>query len=89
MILRLIRDLSISSDEFRAIWAHHDVAVRRLDRRRILHPEVGTLDLNCEVLLTPEEDSKVLVFFPVEGTDPRERLDLLQVIGGQHLGTAI
>ncbi|WP_331461327.1 helix-turn-helix transcriptional regulator [Micromonospora tarapacensis] len=85
-VVRLVRDLSESSDEFRAMWARHDVGVRRFDRKRILHPEVGVLDLNCEILLTLEEDLKVLAFFPVEGTDAREKLDLLQVIGTQNLG---
>jgi transcriptional regulator with XRE-family HTH domain len=88
-IVRLVRDLSESSDEFREMWARHDVAVRRFDRKRILHPEVGMLDLNCEILLTPEEDLKLVAFFPVEGTDAREKLDLLRVIGTQNLGTAV
>jgi hypothetical protein len=43
--------------------------------------------MTCEVLLSPEEDTKVLVFFPTEGTDAREKLDLLQVIGMQDFQT--
>jgi transcription regulator MmyB-like protein len=54
-------------------------------RREMLHPEVGMLHLTCEVLLTPEEDLKVHAFFPTEGTDAREKLDLLRVIGTQDL----
>lgn len=85
-VVRLVHDLSRSSAEFRELWERHDVAVRRFDRKRILHPEVGMLELNCEILLTPEEDLMVLVFFPVEGTDAREKVDLLRVIGTQNLG---
>lgn len=50
----------------------------------MVHPEVGLLDLTCEVLLTPDEDLKVLSFFPIEGTDARDKLDLLRVIGTQN-----
>jgi hypothetical protein len=41
--------------------------------------------VTCEVLLTPESDLALLVLFPTEGTDAREKLDLLRVIGTQDL----
>ena len=65
------------------MWELHEVAVRRLARKRILNAEVGELDLTCEVLLTPEADLRVRAFLPLEGTDAREKLDLLRVIGTQ------
>ena len=71
------------SEEFRELWELHEVAVRRLARKRILNAEVGELDLTCEVLLTPEADLRVRAFLPLEGTDAREKLDLLRVIGTQ------
>ncbi|MGW5572258.1 MmyB family transcriptional regulator [Nocardia thailandica] len=57
--------------------------VRRLPRKRIPHPEVGAVDLSCEVLLTPEADLRVRAFLPLPGTDASEKLALLQVIGTQ------
>ncbi|MGP4110990.1 helix-turn-helix transcriptional regulator, partial [Streptomyces sp. 4N509B] len=87
-VVELVGDLTRHSAEFRALWERHEVAVRRYDRKRMLHPEVGVLHLTCEVLFTPEEDLKVLAFFPTEGTDAREKLDLLRVIGTQDLRTA-
>ena len=47
-------DLMERSADFRALWEQHEVAVRRFDRKRIVHPEVGLLHLTCEVLLTPK-----------------------------------
>jgi len=67
----------------------HEVAVRRYDRKPMLHPEVGLLHLTCELLLTPGEDLKLLAFFPTEGTDAREKLDLSRVIGTQEFQTTI
>jgi transcriptional regulator with XRE-family HTH domain len=87
-VVTLVHDLQEHSTEFRALWERHEVAVRRFDRKRILHPEVGLLHLTCEMLLTPEEDLRVRAFFPTEGTDAREKLDLLRVIGTQSFETS-
>ncbi|WP_344929476.1 helix-turn-helix transcriptional regulator [Saccharopolyspora gregorii] len=79
----LVAGLLEKSEEFRDLWAHHEVAVHRFDRKRFLHREVGVLHLTCEALLSPEADTKVLAFFPTEGTDAREKIALLRTIGTQ------
>ncbi len=83
----LVHRLRTCSAEFRDLWERHEVAVHRFDRKRFLHPEVGVLHLTCEVLLSPEADTKVLAFFPTEGTDAREKLELLRAIGAQEFRT--
>jgi hypothetical protein len=55
-VVELVREPLRRSTEFRALWERHEGAVRRFDRKRFLHPEVGVLHLTCEVLLTPPED---------------------------------
>lgn len=85
---RLVADLLEHSTEFRRLWDHHHVAVRRSDRKTMIHPEVGPVSLRCEVLLTPSADVKLLAFFPLPGTDAQEKLDLLRVIGNQEFGAA-
>jgi transcriptional regulator with XRE-family HTH domain len=82
-VIELVDALVERSAEFRALWELHEVAVRRLPRKRFLHPEIGELDLTCETLLTPAADLRVRAFLPLEGTDAREKLDLLRVIGTQ------
>jgi hypothetical protein len=82
-VAELVDALLEHSQEFRDLWELHRVAVCRLASKRVLHPEVGSLDLTCEVLLTPEADLRVRAFVPIEGTDAREKLDLLRVIGTQ------
>jgi transcriptional regulator with XRE-family HTH domain len=82
-VAELVDALLGHSEEFRELWELHEVAVRRLARKRILNAELGELDLTCEVLLTPEADLRVRAFLPLEGTDAREKLDLLRVIGTQ------
>lgn len=84
----LVGDLRGASPEFERYWSLHEVAVRRFDRKRFIHPEVGLLHLTCEVLLTPTIDVRLLVFFPTEGTDAGDKLNLLRVIGSQDLASA-
>jgi transcriptional regulator with XRE-family HTH domain len=81
----LIEALLDASEEFAGLWARHDVAVRRGDQKRIVHPEVGVVEVDCEVLLTPEHDQSLILLTPRAGTGAAEQLQLLRVIGGQDL----
>ncbi|CAM3940751.1 helix-turn-helix transcriptional regulator [Kibdelosporangium persicum] len=83
----LVNDLIEVSAEFRELWQRHEVGVRRSDLKRTVHPEVGTIELHCEVMATPDADLNLLVFFPLEGTDAAEKLELLRVIGTQDFQT--
>ncbi|MDJ1640318.1 helix-turn-helix transcriptional regulator [Streptomyces pakalii] len=80
VVARLIDRLRAASEEFRRIWAEHEVGVRRADRKTLLHPRVGRLVMDCETLVTPDHGQLLLVLTPADaGT--RERLDLLRVLG--------
>lgn len=83
-VTSLVDDLRAQSAEFRELWARHDVAVHHADVKTLRHPEVGEVRLRCEILLTPDEDTQLLAFFPLPGTDAAEKLELLQVIGTQE-----
>ena len=87
-VTSLVDDLLAASTEFAALWERHEVAERRVDRKRFLHPEVGLVDVTCDIVLTPETDLRLLVHHPTEGTDAREKLELLRVIGTQEFGVA-
>ncbi|MFJ7086059.1 helix-turn-helix transcriptional regulator [Streptomyces griseus] len=80
VVAGLIDRLRAASEEFRRIWAEHEVGVRRADRKTLLHPRVGRLVMDCETLVTPDHGQLLLVLTPADaGT--RERLDLLRVLG--------
>jgi transcriptional regulator with XRE-family HTH domain len=83
----LVRRLLGASQEFAALWDEHEVAVRRADAKRVIHPEVGLLDLLCETLVSGVGDQILVVLYPRPGTDAREKLELLRVIGTQDLRT--
>jgi transcriptional regulator with XRE-family HTH domain len=76
----LVARLQAASADFRRIWAEHEVAVRRADRKTFLHPRVGPLLMDCETLVTPDQRQQLLVLTPADA-ETRERLELLRVLG--------
>nr|WP_030988721.1 MULTISPECIES: helix-turn-helix transcriptional regulator [unclassified Streptomyces] len=75
--------LDISS-EFAALWADHDVAFRRDDRKRLNHPTLGLIEVNCLTLFSEDGRQRLLWFTPAVGTDSAGLLDLLTVVGTQE-----
>ena len=84
-VRQLVAQLRRASPLFERLWNEHDVAVRRVDRKRILHPTVGLLELDCEVLLTPEHDQRLILYTAPPGSETAEKLELLRVVGLQRL----
>ncbi|WP_206320081.1 helix-turn-helix transcriptional regulator [Streptomyces zingiberis] len=81
----MIRALLGASAEFAALWAEHDVAFRRDDRKRLDHPELGLIEVNCLNLFSEDGLQRLLWFTPAVGTDSAGKLDLLTVIGAQEV----
>ncbi|AZM49563.1 transcriptional regulator [Streptomyces sp. WAC 06738] len=81
----LVRRLRARSAEFAALWEAHDVAVRRREVKRFVHPVAGLLELDCEVLLNPEHDQRLVVYTARPGSESHQRLELLRVVGLQRL----
>lgn len=50
-----------------------------------MHPQVGTLELNCQTLLDPQQSHLLLVYTAVPGTESYEKLQLLSVLGAQEI----
>ena len=49
----LIGELSLHSDDFRRLWARHDVKSKSFGVKRMEHPQVGPLELEYETLALP------------------------------------
>ncbi|WP_329384046.1 helix-turn-helix transcriptional regulator [Streptomyces sp. NBC_01351] len=87
---RLVERLRGTGEEFAALWELHEVSVRRASRMRVLHPLIGPVELDCQVLLAPEGDQRVVLYTPPVGTDTAERLALLKVVGtGQFTAPSV
>ncbi|KUN89014.1 XRE family transcriptional regulator [Streptomyces bungoensis] len=81
----MIGSLLGASPEFAALWADHDVAFRRDDRKRLNHPALGLIEVNCLNLFSEDGRQRLLWFTPAVGTDSADALDLLAVIGTQQV----
>ncbi|TDD74558.1 XRE family transcriptional regulator [Actinomadura darangshiensis] len=86
VVAGLVERLQTASADFRRLWAEHEVAVRRADRKTILHPRVGRLVMDCETLVTPDQTQELLVLTPADA-ETRERLELLRVLGIEEFPT--
>ncbi|MFF9452457.1 helix-turn-helix transcriptional regulator [Streptomyces flaveolus] len=84
----MIRTLLDVSPEFAALWADHDVAFRRDDRKRIVHPTIGVIEVNCLNLFSEDGRQRLLWFTPAVGTDSAGLLELLAVVGTQEVVSA-
>jgi transcriptional regulator with XRE-family HTH domain len=84
----LIRDLLAASGEFRELWERHDVAVLRGSRKTVIHPQLGPLALDCEVLLTASGEQSLILYTAQPGTEAAEKLALLRVLGREQFAGA-
>lgn len=80
----LVAALRARSAEFAGLWARHDVAVRRSDRKRILHPAVGIIELDFDILATARQDQRLIVYSPAPGSAAVSQLELLAVLGQER-----
>lgn len=69
----LIGELSTRSEEFRQLWAGHDVRFHRSGTKVLHHPLVGDLTLAYEVLELPADAGLELVTYSAEPGSQSER----------------
>ena len=74
------------SPEFARLWDRHKVAVRLDDHKTIVHPELGEIELDCQILFTQNRAQALLVFTAPPGAEGHEKLRLLSVVGTQQFG---
>ncbi|MGW0837421.1 MmyB family transcriptional regulator [Streptomyces prunicolor] len=76
------------SAEFAALWDTHDVGLRRTDHKRIVHPALGVIELDCHSLFSEDGRQRLLWFTAPPGTEGAAQLELLGVIGTQDMAAA-
>jgi transcriptional regulator with XRE-family HTH domain len=76
----LLAELRSGSEEFTAIWDTNPVRVPGHRMKTMVHPEIGPVRVNCDVLTVPDDDQQV-VFVTADPGSPAER-------ALRHLGSA-
>ena len=73
----LVDDLLDESPDFARLWADREVVVQRTLTKRTVHPVVGPLELDCEILAIPGHEHRLLVYTAAPGTPSAEGLKRL------------
>ena len=84
----LVRALQKASPEFAELWERHEVARRFEDHKTLVHPELGPIELDCQVLFTEDQSQALLVLTAPPHTEGYEKLQLLAVLGQEHFAGA-
>ncbi|WP_328918570.1 helix-turn-helix transcriptional regulator [Streptomyces jietaisiensis] len=74
----LVGELSVKSEEFRRLWAEHDVKEKSHGVKRMRHPLVGDLTLSFETFrLVDDPDQSFVTYHAEPGSPSAEALRLL------------
>lgn len=80
----LVRALQGASAEFASLWERHEVARRFEDHKTLIHPELGPIEVDCQVLFTEDQSQALLVLSAPPRTEGWEKLRLLAVLGRER-----
>jgi transcriptional regulator with XRE-family HTH domain len=84
----LVRALTRTSPEFAGLWERHEVAKRFEDHKILLHPELGAIEVDCQVLFTEDQSQALLVLTAPPRSEGYEKLQLLAVLGQERFARA-
>jgi transcriptional regulator with XRE-family HTH domain len=76
-VREIVASLTAASPEFVALWERHEVAVRRMDTKRIVHPELRVIELDCQGFVAESEAHKLLVYTAAPGSRAAGQLEAL------------
>lgn len=82
---RILAALEERSPEFARIWRLQEVAQRYEDCKTIVHPELGPIDVDAQVLFTENRAQALVVLTTRPGTESAGKLELLNTIGDRQL----
>ena len=83
-VQNVVGRLLAESPEFTAAWARHAVSIKGSERKRIVSPTVGLLEVDCQSLSAEDDGQFLLVFTATPGSSDHEKMRLLSVVGDQR-----
>ncbi|MEU1122098.1 helix-turn-helix transcriptional regulator [Streptomyces sp. NPDC005899] len=84
---QLVTRLGEESERFSELWQRHEIAEHGPTVKSFAHPDVGRLDLDCDVLATQRGDLRIVMYTAEPGSESEGKLALLATIGIQHMIT--
>jgi hypothetical protein len=86
---RLVDELSRASPRFAELWRRRIVHARAAGRKTIVHPEVGPIELDCDVLRADGTDIRLVVYTADPSSPDADKLELVRVLGLQALSPGV
>ena len=80
----MILDLRQHSQRFEELWTGHRLRFAHTKEKKLEHPEIGELTLDCDDLAIQGSDLDLVVFTPAPGSTSAQALELLSAIGLQQ-----
>ena len=77
----LVADLRRSSTRFAALWDTGAVGVHTSARKVVLHPSLGPVEVDCDVLTVAGSDLRLVVYSAAAASPAARALELLRVTG--------
>ncbi len=81
----MVTALLAAGPEFASVWEKHEVGLRSTQVKQFHHPQVGRLELHCQVLHDQDQNQSLLIYTAIPGSESHQRLELLSVLGSQML----
>jgi transcriptional regulator with XRE-family HTH domain len=79
----LIEALLEESAWFTELWTSHEMTSRQGTIKRFIHPQIGTVTVDCQIFNSQNESEWLIILTPLPGSEDVEKLKLLDVIGAQ------
>jgi len=76
-LAQLIADLREASPRFRILWESRRVGVYEQEHKTIDHPQLGMLQVDCDILTTHRNDLRVVVYTAAPGSPSAKGLEEL------------
>jgi hypothetical protein len=82
---QLVDELRRASPRFARLWAARMVNTTGANSKTIVHPDVGPITLDCDVLTVAGSDLRLVVYTAEPSSPDADLLRLVQVVGLQDL----
>jgi transcriptional regulator with XRE-family HTH domain len=84
-ITELLDTMLQGSEEFAQIWNLFEVWTRQSSRKTVIHPLVGAITLDCDVMTVTGDDLRIVVYTAEPGSVDAANLELVAIAGLQQL----
>jgi transcriptional regulator with XRE-family HTH domain len=82
----LVDALLAQSEEFAALWEQHEVGHRTATDKRFVHPLVGEITVDCQILTAENVSERLVVFSAAPGSADEARLRMLAELANAPVG---